>query len=182
MRPPFHAPSAVPHYLQPRKKYHFQQKRVSNLQHRDSNTFHLPTWFAIPLSNPLSFFYIHFIMLEKRGWGRRQIFCSRHLRTINTEQKYPQGGQEFLEYSFHHMWELCWREEEEEWIIKCPKGAVGMDYRDEKGYIPIPLNIFWLVQCIYKNRLSQARGGHSFSVAHIYLAQEEMQASFIPTT
>lgn len=82
-------------------------------------------------------------MLEKGSWERWQTFCSRHLRTITTEQKYPQGGQEFPEYSSHHMWEVWWRGEEEEWITKCSKGAVGKDYRDEKGYIPLPPNIFF---------------------------------------
>lgn len=138
--PPFHAPSAVSH-LQP---LHLQQKRISNLQHRDSNTFHLPTWLAIPLSKPLSSFYTHLIHVGEKGLGEKADILQQTPENHNHRTEIPPGraGVPWIFIPPHVGTVLKRRRRGVN--NKVFKGAVGIDYRDEKGYIPVPPNIFWL--------------------------------------
>lgn len=77
------------------------RQRGNNLQYRNANSFLLPMWFVVSLSNlclPCTLTY----PCWKEAAGKEGRCCRRHLRTTTTEQKYLQRRQESPESPFYH--------------------------------------------------------------------------------
>lgn len=71
------------------KKIASPTKRVSNLQHRNSNTFHLPTWLTIPLS--LSSFLTQLIHVGERELGEMADILQQTPENHNHRTEIPPG-------------------------------------------------------------------------------------------